>query len=98
MGYKDDLKKINAALRDPTSKCYDPMVGRSGVNTHTRKMANRRKLARARAVMKWRRENSDKYRAYMRRYMAERRAMMKVDAVIKSEALREDLARELQGE
>jgi hypothetical protein len=85
MGYKDDLRKINAALRNPESRCYDPLAGKPLVNNiNERKVANQRKLAKARAGMKWRRLNRQKYLAYMRAYNAQRRAMGKV-AGVKSE-------------
>lgn len=74
MGYKKDLEKIKAALRDPNSRCYDPFFGKPLINTQERKLVNQRKLRRKRAVMRWRRLNSVKYRAYMREYMAKRRA------------------------
>lgn len=80
MGYKEDLRKINAVLRDPNSRCYDPLAGKSPINIQERKVANQRRLKRARAVMKWRRRNRIKYRAYMRQYMAERRAARKANA------------------
>ena len=84
MGYKEDLRKINAALRDPNSRCYDPLAGRPQVNTQERRLRNQRRLMRTRAVMRWRRRNRIKYRAYMRRYMAERRAAMRTAAIVES--------------
>lgn len=80
MGYKEDLRKINAVLRDPNSRCYDPLAGKSPINIQERKVANLRRLKRTRSVMKWRRRNRIKYRAYMRQYMAERRAARKANA------------------
>ena len=74
MGYKEDLRKINAVLRDPNSRCYDPLLGKLPFNIQPRREANQRRLKRIRAVMRWRRRNRIRYRAYMRRYMAERRA------------------------
>jgi hypothetical protein len=80
MGYKEDLRKINAVLRDPNSRCYDPLAGRSLINIQERRVANQRRLKRTRAVRRWRRRNRIRYRAYMREYMAKRRAERAADA------------------
>lgn len=75
MSYKDDLKAINAVLRNPQSKCFDPSLrpleGGHSMQRRLRNKALRRNLER---VYTWRMYNVKRYRAYMRSLMRRIRA------------------------